>query len=237
MRACIAIVGVGTLASAASADLFQIKIENLSNNVLTPTAFMTSNSNFDVFDQGAAASAEVELMAEGGDLSGYDSLVAGAGADVLGYEKTMGGPIMPGESRTINIEADFDHPYLTFASMLAITNDAFIGTAYGDGELDLFHNGQPLFADFTVSWLDVWDAGTEVNDELAENVPGMFGGMGSVDENGVITQPHDGILGVGDVPLDVDWYGFDVARITITPAPGTAALLGIGAIAMIRRRR
>jgi hypothetical protein len=237
MRAAIAVTCIGGLAGAASADIFQITIENLSSNVLTPTAFMTANASFDVFDQGAAASPEVELMAEGGDLSGYDSLVAGAGADVLGYQKTMGGPILPGESRTVSIEADLDHQYLTFASMLGITNDAFIGTAYADGELDLFHNGQPLFADFTVSWLDVWDAGTEVNDELAENVPGMFDGMGSVDENGVISQPHAGILGVGDIPLDVDWYGFDVARITIVPAPGAAALFGLGGIAMIRRRR
>ena len=236
MRLAIGILAACGVASAASADFFEITIENISNNVLTPTAFITSNSNFDVFDQNAAASPEVELMAEGGDLSGYDSLVAAAGADVLGYEKTMGGPIMPGESRTITIEATLDNRYLTFASMLAFTNDGFIGTAYGDGELDLFHNGSPLFADFTVSWLDVWDAGTEVNDELAANVPGL-GGDGSVDENGVITQPHAGIMGVGDIPLDRDWYGFDVARITIVPAPGAVALLGLGGLTMIRRRR
>jgi len=237
MRMAVGFVAACGMASVASADFFEITIENVSSNVLTPTAFITSNSSFDVFDQGAAASAEVELMAEGGVLDGYDDLVAAAGANVLGYEKTMGGPIMPGESRTITIEADMDRRFLTFASMLAISNDAFIGTAYGDGELDLFHNGQPLFADFTVSWLDVWDAGTEVNDELAENVPGMFGGEGGVDENGVIFQPHEGITGVGDVPLDVDWYGFDVARITIVPSPGAVALFGVGGLAMARRRR
>lgn len=232
----VGLAAIAGMASVASADFFEITIENVSGNVLTPTAFMTSNANFDVFDQGAAASAEVELMAEGGVLTGYDSLVAAAGDDVLGYEITGDGPIMPGESRTITIEADMDRPYLTFASMLAFSNDAFIGTAYGDGELNLFHNGQPLYADFTVSWLDVWDSGTEVNDELAENVPAL-GGDGSVDEGGVIFQPHNGIMGVGDVTLDRDWYGFDVARVTITPAPGSVALIGLGGLVMLRRSR
>jgi hypothetical protein len=75
----------------------------------------------------------------------------------------------------------------------------------------------------------VWDAGTEVNDELAANVPAL-GGAGSVDENAVVSIPHQGIQGVGDIPLGNDWTGGPVARITIVPEPSSAVLMSIAGL-------
>ena len=69
-------------------------------------------------------------------------------------------------------------------------------------------------------------------------MPGL-GGMGSPDEGGVITKPHPGILGVGDVGLEFDFFGLDVAHITIIPEPPgltLACLVVAGALITLKRR-
>ena len=243
-RAVVGVV-VGMLASASGvrADVFQITIENVSSNVLTPVPFISHNGAFDLFDAGAAASPALELLAEDGMPTGVVDManLALLAGDVAGVAVAFGPgmpPVLPpGTSVTVTLEADPAHPWLSFASMLAISNDAFIGVATGDGAINLYPDGVPLQADFTLSFLDVWDAGTEMNDELAVNVPALGAAMDAgVDENGVITRPHPGIAGIGDIAAGAEWYGGDIARITIVPEPATIALLGMGGF-LFRRRR
>jgi hypothetical protein len=172
-------------------------------------------------------------IAEEGDTGPMESLAMGA-AGVLGYG--VGAFILPGESTMVTVAADASHPYLSFAAMLPFTNDAFIGQAYMDDALDLFRFGSPTLYDYTLSYLNVWDAGSEVNTELMADVPGL-GGSGSPDEGGVITRPHPGILGIGDIGPELDFFGLDVAHITVVPEPGTAIFLAAGLpVALLRRR-
>ncbi len=220
------------IAAPASAEMFQFTIENVGVQPLTPVFVASHDASFDIFDAGAAASAELVAIAEGGDV-GPMSTLAASSAGVLDY--AAGAFIMPGESTTIMIQADPDHPCLSFAAMLPATNDAFIGLAAGDDALNLFHNAMPTTYDFTLSYLEVWDAGSEINTELAADVPAL-GGMGSPDEGGVITKPHAGILGVGDVPTDLDWWGLDVAHITVVPEPASVLLCLVGGLWNLRRR-
>jgi hypothetical protein len=217
--------------------MFTLTIENVGVQPLTPVFVATHDATFDIFDEGAVASAELVAIAEGGDTGPMELLAAGS-AGVLDFGVIGMAPIPPGGTGTIDVMADADHPYLSFASMLPVTNDAFIGLAAGDDALNLFRGGSAMTYDFTLSYLNVWDAGSEINTELAEDVPGL-GGMGSPDEGGVITRPHPGILGVGDIGPEYDFYGLDVAHILVIPEPGGLALFGalLAGAAVIRRRR
>lgn len=203
----------------AYALTFNIQITNLSPNVLSPTAFITHDMGFDLFDDGSMASSAVELLAE----TGNNSMVlaqAAASASVYDYVGASGGPIAQGLSYTVMIEADMAHPWLSFMSMMGVSNDGFIGGTTGDGAIKLFTGGVALNDTFIILPDDVWDAGTEVNDESAASVGALGAGpTDGIDENGYVYKPHLGILGNGDIPLSFNWTEGPVAQIKITPAP------------------
>lgn len=224
----------------ALATYLRITLENLSPNVLTPVPFITHNGAFDLFDQGAAASSQVEALAEGGDTTGVVALAMSAqsAGDVLDYKiLSNGGPLTPGSSASIDIKADSTHGWLSYLSMFAFSNDAFIGGTTGDGAIALFNGSAPLYGTYYITPSDVWDAGTEVNDQLAANVPALMG-MGGVDEGGVITLNHPGINPMfGDIAPSFNWTGRDyVASITIekspVPEPATMVLFGTGLLGL-----
>jgi hypothetical protein len=233
--AAVVAAGVGLLSQPAAAEQFQITIENVGVHPLSPAFFATHDATFDIFDEGAVASAEIEAIAEGGDTGPMAALAAGA-PGVMDYAVAGADPIFPGEMETIMLEADEGHPYLSFASMLGVTNDGFMGFAYGDDAPMLFRLGGPQSYDFTLSYLESWDAGTEINTEAAEDI-GALGGAGSPEEGGVITGPHPGILGIGDIDPALDFWGHDIAHITIVPEPASLALLGLGSLLLAMRRR
>jgi hypothetical protein len=136
---------VCTILPAARAEVFYVTIENLSPNVLTPVPFISHNASFDLFDEGVVASGNLERLAEDGLPTG---VVAQAnfrlGGPVLDVQVAGAAPIPQGGSATVTIQADLAHPWLSFASMLAFSNDAFIGGAAGDGAINLFPGGSPF---------------------------------------------------------------------------------------------
>jgi hypothetical protein len=226
------VLAFGLFSTAATGEEITLTIENIGVQPITPVFAATHDATFDIFDDGATASAELVAIAEEGMTGPMETLAAGA-AGVLDFG--VGAFISPGETTTVTLTADLDHPYLSFAAMLPVTNDAFIGLAYGDDALDLFRGGALQLYDFTLSYLQVWDAGSEVNTELAVDVPAL-GGTGSPDEGGVIFKPHPGILGVGDIGPEFDFFGQNIARITVVPEPGMLTLLAVAALMLIRRR-
>jgi len=223
----------------ASAQSFKITITNLSPNVLSPTAFITHDAGFDLFDEGSAASPEVQLLAETGNNTGVLSL-ASLSASVFDYTGATGGILHQGDSGMALIDADPVHQWLTFMAMMGVSNDGFIGGTTGDSPISLFSGNSPLSGTYIIMPADVWDAGTEVNDELATSV-GAFGAgpTDGVDENGVITKPHPGILGIGVIPISFNWTGGPVARINIDPVPepSTFLLLGFGLVCFLGLRK
>lgn len=231
------------LSGSAVALEFTVVLDNIGPQPLSPTFMATTNANWDNFTAGLAAPARIEQIAEDGptSIAQMDAMAGQVAGDILDWLVFPGGPIMPGESRMATIEATLSHRWFQYASMLGMSNDAFIGSGLGvgDQQIDLFQNGVATSFDFTVSFLDAWDAGTEENTELAEHL-GAFGnpGVGSA-ENGVIRAPHDGLRGDGAIPISFNWYGGDIARIRITPVPEPATLAGLtaGALALLRRRR
>lgn len=227
---------VGLCAGTAAAVQFQITVTNLSPNVLSPMPLIAHDGGFDLFNEGAAASAAVEAVAEGGDTTGVINMAQAAmGGSVAAYGVAGAAPLGPGESAMITLDTDMMHPWLSFVSMMGISNDGFIGHTTGDGAIDLFPGGMPLMGAFIITPANVWDAGTEVNDESAATV-GALGGMGGVDEFGVITRPHPGILGIGAIPADRNWTSGNVAMLEIVPEPASFLMLAAGGL-LLRRKR
>ena len=96
------------------------------------------------------------------------------------------GPILPGSSYQFTFDAEAGD-YLSFANMLAATNDVFIGTS--DEGIALFDaSGNAVSGDVT-SEIYFWDAGTETNEEPAigpNTVTNQLGADTGMEENGTV---------------------------------------------------
>ncbi len=170
-------------------------------NFLTPVFLATQDGIYDMFSQGSPASLSVERVAEDGTTADRIQAALNSGG-VQSAVATSDGPVAPGDSRTVQFVVSSSNPltqYLSYMSMVIPSNDAFIGN---DDPLaiDLF-NGSDLITRiganaFMVPGSGVWDAGTEVNDEIPENT--AFLGQTVPDtgtvENGVV-ELHPGFQG------------------------------------------
>jgi len=127
--------------------------------------------------------------------------------------------IFPGQqgSRTLTVYDPDSSRFLSYAAMLFPSNDAFIGDVE---PVELFDaDGNFIGANFTILGSQVWDAGTEVNDEQLASLPfGAEGVLQGTPEGGVI-QIHPGLLPPGEGGI-VDIPGFANADFA---APGYAA--------------
>ncbi len=122
-----------------------------------------------LFEEGSADYGEgLEHIAEDGNpmmlgakLAESDGYLSGAVFN-MPAGSTGPGPITPGKSYEFSFEAT-PGASLSFATMLAATNDVFFGPA--DTGIALFSaNGEPLNGDITDE-VSLWDAGTESNEQ------------------------------------------------------------------------
>lgn len=154
-------------------------LQQTEGALLTPIFAATQDGLYDFFNAGELASIGLQSLAEDGDAT---QLIAEAVASG-GVGETMvtpGGVLAPGESRTLTFFAspfDTQTQYLSFASMVLPSNDAFVGN---DDALaiKLFDDNGNLIRrvgdeTYIVAGAEVWDAGSEVNDEIPENTAGL----------------------------------------------------------------
>ena len=186
------------------AGQIEVTVTNLQVNdgaLLTPVFLATQDGVYDQFDAGSPASLSIERLAEDGNTGPRieAALNSGGVADAVA---TPGGVIAPGQTRTITLFADPSDPlsqYLSYASMVIPSNDAFVGND-DPLSLDLFDNGELIqrlgAGAHVVLGSQVWDAGTEVNDEIPENTAALAQAAPNtgVTENGVI-RLHEGFQG------------------------------------------
>ncbi len=202
---------------------YRVTVYNLSSGQpLTPPVTAVHRTSISLFEVGSPASFEVQSIAENGNIGPLVDF-ASTSMHVKDASVTTGPtipPILPGEMVEYEVMGQQGAKYISFVSMLICTNDGFTGA----NSIRL----PKSIGDNATSMLYGYDAGTEVNTEMFEDlVPpcgmltgvdqmGLGTGMSNPDlaEGGVITM-HPGIS--GDADLQVDPHNFDgpVAQIMI----------------------
>lgn len=202
----LAIIVMGLMTGGqALATEFTVSIKNLTNGIyFTPLLVTAHNGDTRLFETGSPASAALQAMAEGGDVSGLVAAVGGPDQDTI--VDPAGGLLAPGAmvsdiyfntNRTRN-------RYLSLVAMLLPTNDGFVG-------LDSLRI--PRIPGTYRYYLVGYDAGTEANDELVTGggAPGVAGipaapggdagtggtGVADADKNTTV-HIHRGVIGDRD---------------------------------------
>lgn len=259
------LVLAATTALAGTAQASQIKVTVTNNSeagglYLTPFLSIFHDGTFDTFNQGAAASAGVEAIAEDGNVvperARADSSSSVIHTDVVtgpaGFGAGAGQPPLldPGEVSSITVTlSDTTDVYFSFLSMLLPTNDNFLGNdnpmAY-----ELFDSAGNFtgLPDIQVLGGDVWDAGTE--DNTGFGLPfSTAGGTATDTQNGVI-RPQGNLnflLGRGTPAGDIlsvqgnrdllATISFEQVAAVPLPAALPMLLVGLGALGVTSRRR
>lgn len=172
---------------------FEVKVTNVTNNQpLSPVAVIVHNAKYSAWTVGSSASSGLELLAEGGSNSGLlASLPATDAASASGT-----GAIVPGGNETITVTTSAsDQTLITIATMLINTNDAFAGADFVDV------SGLAIGDSVTIN-ATVYDAGTELNSEANNTMPGPAdGGEGfNADRTDIndIVRSHGGVVTADD---------------------------------------
>ncbi len=207
----MAIAAAMIVAGNASAQTYEIRITNLTRGqIMSPAVIATHSNRVRMFKVGKKASAGLAALAEDADASGLTAALDDAGAEVTEWVMAAG-PLLPGATQSVEITiADGD--FLSLASMLVTTNDAFAGLdSYDLSTLA----GRRHFT------IPAYDAGSEANNESCAKIPGPPCGSGGArarsDREGFV-HIHAGIRGDGDLPkMTYDWRN-PVMRVEIIPA-------------------
>ncbi|MGV3524059.1 MAG: spondin domain-containing protein [Candidatus Sericytochromatia bacterium] len=139
---------------------FTLKIENISQNTtlpsaLSPLAWVLAERESPLFKEGQSAGPLAALAEDGNPDPLLDSL-----QNVLS-KGHLPDPVAPGQSTTLTFKAK-PGAVLGFASMLAESNDVFVGLSAD--HLELFDASNEPIAPGALT-LALWDAGSEVNQE------------------------------------------------------------------------
>lgn len=226
---------------------------------LTPVWLGFNDGGFDLYDPGTAATPGLEDLAEDGitgTLSGeFNAAINGDGTSRFDTVVTApggfgGAPVLdPGEVVTVvvNVPDPGSNRYLTYASMVIPSNDAFIGNGNPLANLVFNPDGSfagPLVVDFFGS--SIHDSGTEVNDTMGAAFSAVGGT--ATDEGGTVIALHAGLDNfVGTDTVAGTTIGSAIggnealARITVelVPEPTTGVLMSLASLAYLscRKRR
>ena len=195
---------------------------------LTPFWVGFHDGSFNLFDEGAAASPGLESTAEDGATALLSAEFSNA---ALGFEDaTITGPgpppvFFPGNTSAFKFSLDSSSPlnrYFSFASMVIPSNDAFIGNGDPMAYEVFDESGNFVMTEIIILGTQVWDAGTEVNDEVPANVAFLEQAAPNTgpDENGTV-QFHSGFASGGAIltafpNADFTAGGYQVARISLS---------------------
>lgn len=163
------------IAAGEAAGSYEITFHNTSDTtafhgLLTPVLWALHSDELAPFEEGAAASAALESLAEDGDPSALSSALSDAGAMTGVAAQPDGamedGPLHPGDAYTFTVTPDATHDRLSIVSMVVPSNDTFV--AFDPAGIPLLDaDGEPRSATAIQSDIDAslsaWDAGTEAN--------------------------------------------------------------------------
>lgn len=200
----------------ASDRAYEVTITNItSNQIFTPVLAATHSTKVNYFELGTPASLELATLAESGNPAPLEELLLATPDLVHDTENSApllaDGLLRPGESVTLELSTTRGFPRLSLAAMLIPTNDTFMA-------LDSVY--LPRRTDTEVYFAKAYDAGSEDNDELCDNIPGpACGGIGFSEESTTdegFVHISSGIHGEADLlSSEYDWRDV-VAKITIS---------------------
>ncbi|BDM65884.1 hypothetical protein NFHSH190041_33360 [Shewanella sp. NFH-SH190041] len=175
---------------ASVTQAYTVTVTNLTaNQPFSPVALLQHSDAFTAWQAGSSASVALEKLAEGGNAADFDS-ETGVNARVSDTA-----PLGPGEQTKLSFELDAkDAAYLTVATMLVNTNDAFTGVS----RVDL--TKLPVYVPKTYR-TKAYDAGTEGNSEARGTMPGPAdGGEGFNAERNDVNRVyvHAGVISADD---------------------------------------
>ena len=224
-------VATASRARKAQATKFTVRVENISKPdsqtasdgtkwsfALSPGLWVLHDKKSGLFSEGMAATKGLESQAEDGDPSGLAGMLMTShhSSSLHGVFNTpigmMGpGPIRPGGSYEFSFTASAGMK-LSLTMMNGQSNDEFYAPV--ENGIALFDaKGNPLSGDVTDKFI-LWDAGTEVNEELGigpNQGPRQKGINTGVDQHGVVTRAKNEAIYTKNGEL---------FRITVTPKAG-----------------
>ncbi len=191
---------------------FEVMATNLTYSQPLSPLSVVAHTDGTLWSIGTEASASLELLAEGGDTSGIESE-----SFVVSHVSGQAA-IGPGSSDTLTLDIQGVLPeYLSMATMLVNTNDAFTGLSQLSTSIAL---GE------TVTYnLSAYDAGTEANSEAQGTMPGPADqgeGFNAVrDDISNHVRLHAGVVTVADglsTSVLTEAHRFDnpVMKVTVT---------------------
>lgn len=216
-------LSIGSITTAATASAhskshhhrtatYELTITNhTAGQPLSPPFIAIHHRRTDLWSVGAPASAVVAGIAEDADngpaleLAGH---LRGVRSAFTAAEAGGPAPIGPGASQTYMFDVNRASDRISLLTMLVNTNDAFTGL---DTASLPHHVGQ------TKTWnKKAYDAGSEVNNEMAAYIPGPVGNNPFVrDPEGNVIRKHPGIVGGHDLDPVVHSVAGTVATITV----------------------
>ena len=168
LLASAVLLATATAAQSAQVNVL-VKIENLapaSSVAVAPLHLAFNNGSYDAFNLGGVAGAAIVSVAEGG--LGVAWQAAFAAADPTAVRGTIGGPLLPGASKSSSFLVDTTvNAFFTFAAMVVPSNDFFIGNDAPTAHRLFNNSGQLQISTITLKAHDIWDAGSEVFDPAA----------------------------------------------------------------------
>ena len=166
--AAILATGIFALTSTVQAQELTITVTNLTHGLYFTPLITAAHANSDsIFTVASAASSELQMMAEGGNISGLSTVLTAANANL--NENPAGGLLAPAMSTTYTLTNDAANTHLSLAAMVLPSNDGFVGV---DSWMI------PETAGTYTMYLNAYDAGTEANNELVVTGSGAPGVMG-----------------------------------------------------------
>ncbi len=192
--------------STAYAELYEVTVTNLTRGqVFSPVFAVTHNPNQALFTAGEAATPELAALAQDANADDLADLLS----STPGFNEIVHGTsaIPPGKSETLLIHGNRRARFISLASMLVTTNDAFMAV-----------NSMRLPHRSSMMTVPAYDAGAEANDESCAYIPGPPCGSANATSNEAgegFIHIHSGIHGVGDLnAAEYDWRN-PVAKISI----------------------
>lgn len=239
------LIGSATAASAVDV-LVTVTHLNTTDFSFTPAVVGFHDGSVDFFDPGGMASNNLEILAEDGMTGGLVSDIEAAGGQA--GVATFGAPpiLEPGEAGSFTLTLDTANRFLSFATMVVPTNDAFLANNNPTAFEILDADGN-FIQDFAIVLLDsqIWDAGTELNN-----------GEGAAFQNArQQTDTAEAIALLDPATLDAEFLneqdatGRDLLRglagagslisieVTQVPEPSSTLLAALAGLGLLGRRR